>query len=239
MKRWRRCPWAAVHLSPANPASPCNSLAPSCQLWCSRQPFHAGKLGRSCAVMRAAPAATHAFLARQPALCPTRCALHTLRPALRFCCLVTTLYCSGRDRGAWLARTRPSPRSQQLFRRGLASLETLYRPGNKFKVAPQRLLQQAGRGVDGCRGRRSTQHMLNRGWSQHAWAECTSPALAPGPLPQASSQPCSVYICYACRCAVRLAKWCNRTGQWREGSGAHGSYPGENSRNAAQQIYRF
>ena len=71
MKHRRRCPWAAVHLSPANPASPCNSLDPSCQLWCSRQPFNAGKLGSSCAVMRAAPAAAHAFLARQPALCPT------------------------------------------------------------------------------------------------------------------------------------------------------------------------
>ena len=52
-------------------ASTGNSLDPSCQLWCSRQPFNAGKLGSSCAVMRAAPAAAHAFLARQPALCPT------------------------------------------------------------------------------------------------------------------------------------------------------------------------
>ena len=74
---------------------------------------------------------------------------------MRFNCGVTTLYCSGRDQGAWLARTRPSPRSQQLFRRGLASLETLCGPGNKFKVAPLRLLQQAGQGVDRCRGRPS------------------------------------------------------------------------------------
>ena len=43
---------------------------------------------------------------------------------------------------------------------GLASLETLCGPGNKFKVAPLRLLQQAGQGVDRCRGRPSTQHML-------------------------------------------------------------------------------
>ena len=86
------------------------------------------------------------------------CELFNVRPALRFNCGVTTLYCSGRDQGAWLARTRPSPRSQQLFRRGLASLETLCGPGNKFKVAPLRLLQQAGQGVDRCRGRPSTQH---------------------------------------------------------------------------------
>ena len=112
--------------------------------------------------------------------CPTACPLShilallctLLRPALRFNCGVTTLYCSGRDQGAWLARTRPSPRSQQLFRRGLASLETLCGPGNKFKVAPLRLLQQAGQGVDRCRGRPSTQHMISaRAHLRGLWSE--------------------------------------------------------------------
>ena len=103
---------------------------------------------------------------------------------MRFNCGVTTLYCSGRDQGAWLARTRPSPRSQQLFRRGLASLETLCGPGNKFKVAPLRLLQQAGQGVDRCRGRPSTQHM--RGALERL-VVCTllyHPLPSPGARPQ-------------------------------------------------------
>ena len=35
----------------------------------------------------------------------------------------------------------------------------MLRAAPKFKVAPLRLLQQAGQGVDRCRGRPSTQHM--------------------------------------------------------------------------------
>ena len=87
-----RCPWAAVHLSPANPASPCNSLDPSCQLWCSRQPFNAGKLGSSCAVMpHAAKSEIRRSLKRRHRRRPTRrrrCCTHPLpcSPTLALVC---------------------------------------------------------------------------------------------------------------------------------------------------------